>query len=510
MASISKSANISVQGSLFPVLEESNFSDTILLGIEHFRSKPELAELISKDQDRHGLEKKQIREADAKFERDKLLANQPELLSDNQDSQLQEPTKLLRTKSRMDPEVVFIFVLVRAYLGGIKAERHAMFIKDSKFLDALLRQYGHSKCPATSTILDQLNLLSMETTEALIKSTVQLASQEFDIKKIYFDSTRIAADSAWPTESQTIMKLIQRARNGFLLLREQDINVNLPSYVDQEIDDIKSAAKSIALGMGKKDAIKKRKELYREISKSGSKLIRALNDAQSRIESKARHLKPSLKLWAESISEYIQVDLSNAELCIQNAKTRVLKGEKVPNESKVLSLSDPDAEMISKGSKPTIFGYKPQVARSERGFIVGLIVPQGASSDQSMGLPIAEQAIANTGVIPKAVSFDDGYTDSKLLEALKELSIEQVSFSGAKGKKLLPEEDYQSRTFQKLRNERSWVESTMAILKDFFDLHRFHRRGLEAVTQEIQAVACFHNLSLIAKLRKKKLKAQAA
>jgi hypothetical protein len=496
--------NIPVQGAIFPYFEESNFSNTISLGIDLFRANPSLRTAIEQDQDAYGIEKKRLRLLDAQWYQDQMQVNEVNLFEAS--DKLQESSAKIRlssTKARMDPELVFIFLLIRSYLGSIKAERSITFIKESKFIDILLGNYGLAKVPGASTILDQLNALSDKTTAMLLKASIKLASSELDIRKVYIDSTRISANSSWPTESTTISQLLTRISHSFSMLREDNILVNLPVTRQDLLGKILSAVKSIALDGGKKGSKKRREKRYKEIIKAARKLIKAFKAARSRIDSKIKTLKPSLLARVESIVELIEVDLHNVELCVENAHSRVIVGEQVPAESKVLGCADQDAQIIAKGETPLVFGYKPQIARSEQGFILAVVVPEGAKSDQSLAVPVVEEVIENIGNIPEAVSFDDGYTDKTVLKTLKQNGIGKVSFSGSRAKNLLPEEDYKSRDFQILRNERSMVESTMSQLKGFFDLERFSRRGLHGVTQELQGVATYHNLSLLAKLRKK-------
>lgn len=499
-----------VQGVLFPIHEESNFCEAITMGLELYHSKPSIGAAIARDQDRLGLEKKRLRTLDAKWLDAQANTSGIKLIEEEENQAEQMMGKLLHTtKPRMDPEVVFIFVLVRSYLGSIKGEHAATFIKESMFLRNLLREYGLHKVPSASTILDQLNALSDETSTMLLQATIEMASQEVDIKKVYIDSTRISADSTWPTESVTILQLLLRVNHGFEMLRDDQICVNLPSDRWELLSEITSAAKSIALDMGKKGSKCRRNRYYKVIFKAAKKLIKYFGAGYSRIGDKLQLLKPSVRERALAIAEMIEVDLHNADLCVQNAKSRVVKDKKVPAESKVLGCADPDAEIIAKGEKPLVFGYKPQIARSEQGFILSVLVPRGAASDQSMAVPITKDVIENLQKVPEAASFDDGYTDKDVLEKLTLLGIEKVSFSGSRAKRLLPEEDYESEFFQQLRNERSMAESTMSVLKCFFDLGRFRRRGLSAVTQELQGVATYHNLSLLAKIRRKDAKKKA-
>lgn len=500
------------QGSLFTGFVQSELSDTISLALAIFKQHPDLKEMIIADQDKHGLDKKRQREADANWHMNKPYKNMEMPLGMGEKEESSNKPVLLSTKPRMPAELVFVFSLLRAYLGNIKARKNQTFIYDSMFLKSLVRQYGYFSVPASSTILDNINLLSDATVDAIFVASIQAAKgySTVDYKKLYFDSTRIEANSAWPTESKTIFDLLSRIHRGFLILRDQEIKINLPADVQQLLKEIESASKSIALGAGKKGAAKARKKFYQSIFRNAKKLIKLFHEASQRISSKAIDLKPSLREWVEASTEWIEVDLHNAELCVSNAKDRILKGKQVPNDQKVTGISDCDASIISKGTKPLVFGYKPQIGRCGNGFIVSIINPVGAISDQSMGVELVKQAIANTGVTPKAVSYDDGYTNEETRTKLTEMGVELVSFAGANGKRITPDEEYESKKLQKLRNERSMVESTMAQLKRDFDLDRFSRRGISAVTQELKAAGAYHNISLLGKLIKREALKQCA
>jgi IS5 family transposase len=250
---------------------------------------------------------------------------------------------------------------------------------------------------------------------------------------------------------------------------------------------------------GKKDSKNEIKKLYKSIIKISKKLQSVFSEAVERAFSKIGDILPSLKHSLESLCEFIRLDLHDIELCRTNARKRIVENQIVPAEDKVLSISDDDAEIIPKGSKELVFGYKPQIGRSEKGFIVSVIVPQGAASDSDQMRAITDFAIKNTSVIPEVLSYDDGYTNKKERENYLNEGIKVVSFSGSKGKKLTSEV-WDDDEYLAARNERSMAESTMSVLKGYFGLHRFSRRGIEAVTQELLTASIFHNLRLLAKL----------
>jgi hypothetical protein len=104
---------------------------------------------------------------------------------------------------------------------------------------------------------------------------------------------------------------------------------------------------------------------------------------------------------------------------------------------KIISLSDSDASFIVKGGWNTVVGYRPQLARSGRGFVSALSLPRGNAADSPHLATMVKEQITNTGVIPLMASADDGYSTQQGLEEVLGLGLKVVSISGAKGKKLI-------------------------------------------------------------------------
>jgi hypothetical protein len=77
-------------------------------------------------------------------------------------------------------------------------------------------------------------------------------------------------------------------------------------------------------------------------------------------------------LWL--ISEDLAALAHAANVC----QRRVVEQEKVPVAEKIISLSDSDASFIVKGGWNTVVGYRPQLARSGRGFVTALVLNWGS------------------------------------------------------------------------------------------------------------------------------------
>src|SRR5207344_514440 len=180
-------------------------------------------------------------------------------------------------------------------------------------------------------------------------------------------------------------------------------------------------------------------------------------------------LPPSRRLMGEEALGLIAADLAALEQTANVCERRIMAQEKVPIAEKIISLSDSDASFIVKGGWNSVVGYRPQLARSGSGFVTGLVLPRGNAADSPHLAPMVNEQITNTGVIPSLASADDGYSSQEGLEEVLRLGVKVVSISGAKGKKLIEEQQWKSRTYRQARAERSAIESLVFTLKEGFE-----------------------------------------
>jgi hypothetical protein len=218
---------------------------------------------------------------------------------------------------------------------------------------------------------------------------------------------------------------------------------------------------------------------------------------------KALDLRPSEKAMAERAVERLHADLECApQRCALPARPACSARRRYRWPRKVLSLSDPDVGFISKGQREPVIGYKPQLARSGAGFIVGLLLPQGNAPDSKQLLPMVDEVIARMKILPSVLSVDDGYASAANVQALKERNIQVISINGAKGRALTSRADWESDAYADARDKRSAIESLMFTLKESFDFGEVARRGLPAVYAELLEKALAYNIRVAVRLRK--------
>lgn len=479
---------------LIPMMPDSDLSRLASEGYALATFDPRILTMIDRDRDAVAVSKKKQRLEDKEW----LIARgkTPLLSIDGEGDDWASDLELRTGRPRMPVELVLIFILIRGYYGGFKDRKTAMLLLESKTVEILLSSMGLDM-PGLSTILDNINAVSTATLDFILDVQIRSAkTQQLDtFAKLTVDSTDVEANSVWPTDSGTISGLASRAEHLLRGLAEFGVALKLPAIVKTLIADLEIFHKQIQLSTGKSDSAAKRTKLYRKLIKSAKKVHKMLCTVLVRAEGKAQLVEqmPSIGVRMRSDLAGIKSDLQDLTVAIKNADNRVLKSRKVPAKDKVLSLSDDDAAMIVKGSRDPVLGYKPQVARSENGFITSIIVPEGNAADSDQLRQIVDASIKRTGVVPKVLSFDDGYTNKEDRDHYLGAGIAIVSFSGSKGKRLIPAEEYDSKPYRDARNDRSAVESTMFTLKHNHDFDRVMRRGIDRVRSELIEKSVAHN-----------------
>ncbi len=494
---------------LIPQIPDTDLSRLIAEGLALGQNNPNILTAIDQNRDARALQKKRVRIEDSEWMN--THGKQPLDFGAFESSNWSDRLQLDIGRERMPAIMVLIFILIRGYFGGFKDRKTATSLAESRTLEILLTNFG-IRMPGASTILDNVNPVTPATLELIVDAQIKQVIFEGldDFKNLVFDSTACAGNSAWPTDSGTIMGLSFRGEHLLRSLGKQGIMIRLPTVIPNMLATIAELHKRIQLSAGKKNSAKTRGKLYRKQMKLARKVRKELERARVRALEKLAVLEiiPSQARTISKILEWAAKDISNLGVAIINADKRINRGVKVDIKDKIVSLSDEDASMIVKGQRDPVVGYKPQIGRSKNGFITAIIVPEGNASDSGQLRPIVDASIQRTRVTPSILSFDDGYTNTKDRDHYLGLGVKIVSFSGSKGKNIIPAEEYDSTAYQKARSDRSAVESLMFTLKHNHDLDRMMRRGIDNVRAEILEKAIAYNFFRLIKLKKDREKEQ--
>ncbi len=404
-----------------------------------------------------------------------------------------------------DAELLLVLVAVNGVESLSSASGYER-LADSEMFGMILAAKG-LPMPKRSTVAKYLALVSPRTMKLLHEAQMrQVAASDLDdLQRLTVDSSAVAANSAWPTESGLIAGHLQRAYR--LLDKQSKLSDVMWSskLVVRWLSKLERWHTAVSLVGSTRGAKNERKTLYR-------KILRTAEQAHARIASGATAcadrlddlcLLPSHSIRVSAMMEQVHYSLAECAKAMASARRRVLEQETVAAAHKAYSMCDPDAYMVEKGERDPVLGYKPQFGRSEHGFITCFEVERGNPADSTRLLAMVEQCVGNTGIALAEVSTDDGYTSTDNFKILRQREIGKVSFSGAKGRKVLGEELWNSEEYKELRDDRAAVESTIFTVKHKFNLRSFCRRGLPGVRMELAGTVFAYNLWRMAYVRRR-------
>ncbi len=496
------------QGFLFFSSVNSDFKFILDVATDLLDKHPDILNWIKKDQDKVSKEKKRQRILDRQFEENKTKS----LISEKQLNEILgndcEEELILKTgRKRMPPIIVFLFFVFRGYYGSFTKKQNFDFIRESITIQNWLAQYGINKLPGETTILENVNMISSETYEKILTLQCEMIKEEGfdDFSKAFIDSTSVAGNTAYPTDITVLYKLLFRSTFNAIKLSQLFDNPITKNCFDGWFKEMKKCIFSIAMGKLKPKKKKKVcKNLFALAGKIQNRLLIKLADREIESQQTFSLIRPSCRFRLEAVFSEIKTDLEESKQVLEYAYKSIIDGKKFKSKEKILSVSDANVGFIKKGSLRTaVIGYKPQVVRSGSGIITAILFPEGNTSDAAELIPVLEQAIERTGVVPEMLSTDDGYPSEENLEWLQKTGVKINSFNGAKGRKLTSEEDWESTAYQIARAERSMIEGLFSTLKTVQGFGKLSRRGLENGKSEMLEKVLAQNFYRIGILRKR-------
>jgi hypothetical protein len=493
-------------GNLFLPVPDTDFRDYLEELDEVLRFAPEIVAAIEQDLDTHARKKKHLRMEDRRFF-ESHTGDLPDLDIRERTIVADELT-LAVGRPRMPGDAVYLFLMLRGFLGSLSSKSAQRFLRESISLHALLQE-RELNMPGWTTILENVNLVSLATRELILDKQIELVVKESldDFKESTIDSTAVKANSSWPTDGKILTGMLSRAHRLGQKLHVLGLEDFREGWVPRWLDEMDKLEFQICLSAGKPHSRGKLKKHYRKLLRKGGQAADSLSRELAGLEEglEMNSLPPSSREFLKRVLERIRNDIADAKRVVEYAADRVFHGKQLPSTEKVLSLSDGSAGYIKKGGRDPVIGYKPQLVRSENGFVTSLMVPQGNAADSIKLVPAIRESIERTGVIAELVSTDDGYASAKGRDQLLKMGVKILSISGAKGKKLTDPQDWDSDVYRDARRNRSAVESLMFTIKDGFEFGELGRRGIDAVRNELLEKVLAYNCCRITLVRKRHL-----
>ena len=343
--------------------------------------------------------------------------------------------------------------------------------------------------PKKSVLHQTISAIRPETWEAVNRTLLASAKQEKleSGATVRIDSTVSAALMHEPSDSALLWDAVRVMTR---LLRQASAWPGAPVLLWRDRRRMaKKRARSIDYSRGQS----KKRQLYRELIATTRATLAALQEAAERL---AKVVGMAAERWRARLSHYMPL----IKAILTQSERRVLEGLAVPTSEKLVSLFEPHADIIVKGSRKVQYGHKLNLVTGKSGLILDVVVEAGNPADAERFLSMLDRQIARCGVPPRQMAADGSYASLDNLHQAKARGVQDVAFH--KKRSIAVEDMVKSRwVYRKLRNFRAGIEAGISCLKRAYGGARCTWRGLDHFKAYIWSAVVAHNLALLARLK---------
>ncbi|MBY5748331.1 ISNCY family transposase [Rhizobium leguminosarum] len=365
-------------------------------------------------------------------------------------------------------------------------EELAFHLEDSASFRAFARlPWGWN--PKKSVLHKTISAIRAQTFEEINRVLLASAKRETleNGKVVRVDSTVTASLIHEPSDSSLLWDCVR----VMVRLLQQAASLGSAISWHDHCRAAKKRSRAIQFTRGRPKRIK----YYRELLRITRTTLSYLQQASEQLPLTAG---PAGELWQAQVRHYKPL----IERIIAQTERRVLAGEAVPAGDKLVSLFEPHADIIVKGSRDVEYGHKINLTTGTSGLILDLVVETGNPADSERLLPMLERHIGIWGEAPRQAAADGGYASRDNLSRAKAWGICDMAFHKKCGLRI--EDMVKSRwVYRKLRNFRAGIEAGISCLKRAYGLGRCTWRGLDHFKAYVWSSVVAYNLALFARLR---------
>lgn len=375
-------------------------------------------------------------------------------------------------------------------LYGLSYRELQMRVDDS----LRLRQfagYNYTKVHGFKTLQANIKAVSEETWRQINRDIVKfgLKMKLDSLDQLRIDTTGIESDIHHPTDSsllwdgiRVLTRMMQQAGNifgvSFSFHNRSRVSKKLFfKIVNTKKTDFKQKLYGQLLDFARETC---------GYAKNAAKALRGIKTASDDTIDAA-------KRCAKEMEEFRELTLA----VIRQAKRRVIKGEKVPAEEKVVSIFEPHTAILEKGDRETVFGHKTCFTIGRRLIFDADVSEEGNPNDSTLLPDALTRHKKNYGKVPDDLATDGGFASKENALFAKRLGVKHICFSKGVGKdteELLAT----GKTRNLLLRFRAGVEGVISGAKRGVNLVRAMWRGLEGFCKYVMSAVCAYNLRMIA------------
>lgn len=427
---------------------------------------------------------------------DKLLDEAPEVLDLVHVDLAKAPRKARggRPTEVSCEQVLRSAILIQ--LRGLPYRQLAEEIDANILYRKFTRFYG-KKIPHFTTLNALVKTISPEKLEEVNEIIVRLAKEKKveNGKSIRHDTTVTETNITHPVDARLLGDSVRVMDRLLKSLREAAPRISFPYHNHTRV--VKKRAYQIVMAKGK-NIEKRRKGWYEELLGYQEKVRRY---AEGALESmRVAWGAPAFSIETMGLVAELESDLRLAEKVYGQACRRVILGEQVPAEEKIVSFFEPHTDIICRGKKgsKTEFGHKFDVATGRSGLITYYEVYEGNPCDGDVWAGSIDHHKRLFGRVPERMTADRRYHSKNNEEIAAEAGVAQVALPKPGRLSEIRKSLQKAPWFRRLMRWRAGIEGNLSTLLRSFGLKRCSWRGWRSFKAYVGLSVLTYNLRLLA------------
>lgn len=393
----------------------------------------------------------------------------------------------------------------------------AIRLADSPLLQGFcgLLELDRVQVPAKSTLQRYSQWADEQTVAQLIHELSQMAhfhcqklglKRKLDLQSYFLDTTCVSANIHYPVDWVLLRDATRTLMKAVKLIRAQGLRHRMEEP-HQFIKRMNRLCIQMTHQQAKIDSKKHRKKVFRNMDR----LVKQVGQHAKRYRQILDEQWEQTE-WTRGEVDHILSRLDNVleqlPQARQQARERIIREQQVPSKDKILSLYEPDAQVIvrKKAGAEVEFGNTLFLGETPSGVVIDWeLFKDVAPNDARLVKRSVERTELNLDIHIKAVGADRGFDSQDNRDFLNE----RQTYNG-----ICPRnpKELQRRTkswkFDGLQHRRSQTEGRIAIVKNAFLGTPLRSKGFKNRELAVTWAVLTHNLWVIARLPQRKVAKQ--
>lgn len=345
-----------------------------------------------------------------------------------------------------------------------------------------------------------------------LESAVNLLGLEMPVNllEVWYDSTCISVNIHFPVDWVQLGDCCRSLLTTVATIRKHGIkNRMAKGGSDHLLHHLNQLL--IALGNARRrvDSKKLRKKVLRKLKKFSKKCAHHARQHKDLLQKDRERLIELSEAQAGVIIQRLDTVLKLLPLAREQAHERIIGERRVPTADKILSIHEPDINVIVRGKSGAEVEYGNQLTIGENrdGLITFYELYEDVKIDSNRLIDAIDKTQENIDEPLELIVGDRGYSDQKLAI---EIACKYPSLTNHICPKSTTEmnKKKQDISFRDSQKRRSSTEARIAILTNNYQRGRSLSKGMKSQRVELDWVMLTHNLRVFSRLRRAEVTAR--